>query len=86
MGTKKSGDTGAGSGRPISLAPLDFRKSVKGLPGVDPSKIQPAPNKAKPPRPVKKRDVQDIDRADSEGMAQPQGLPPKKRAAKKRKK
>ena len=40
---------------------------------------KPAPNKAKPPRPVKKQDVEDIDRADSEGMAQPQGLPPKKK-------
>jgi hypothetical protein len=40
---------------------------------------KPAANKAKPPRPVKKRDVQDIDRADSEGMAQPQGVPPKKK-------
>jgi hypothetical protein len=47
------------------------------------SKKKPAANKAKPPRPVKKQDVADIDRADSEGMAQPQGLPPKKRQAKK---
>lgn len=44
--------------------------------------VKPAPNKAKPPRPVKKRDVQDIDRADSEGMAQPQGMaPPEKNPA-----
>jgi hypothetical protein len=47
-------------------------------PDAEPPK-KPAANKAKPPRPVKKRDVQDIDRADSEGMGQPQGLPPKKK-------
>ena len=35
--------------------------------------------KKKPPRPVKKQDAADVDRAESEGMAQPQGLPPKKR-------
>ena len=39
----------------------------------------PAPNRAKPRRPAKKRDVQDIDRADDEGMAQPQGLEPKEK-------
>jgi len=60
---------------------------------VDPKAVQvtkktkPAPNKARPPRPTKKWDAADIDRADSEGMAQPQGTaalrksPPKKRAA-----
>jgi hypothetical protein len=47
-------------------------------PDAEPPK-KPADNKAKPPRPAKKRDVQDIDRADSEGMAQPQGVPPKKK-------
>ena len=47
-------------------------------PDAEPAK-KPAANKAKPPRPVKKRDVQDIERADSEGMAQPQGLPPKEK-------
>jgi hypothetical protein len=43
---------------------------------------KPAPNKAKPPRPAKKQDVVDIEQADAEGMAQPQGLPakPKKRS------
>jgi hypothetical protein len=30
------------------------------------------------PRPVKKRDAADVDRAESEGMAQPQGMQPKK--------
>ena len=48
------------------------------VPDAEPPK-KPAPNKSKPPRPAKKRDVQDIERADSEGMAQPQGLPPKKK-------
>lgn len=38
--------------------------------------VKPAPNKAKPPKPRKKQDVIDIERADSEGMAQPQGLSP----------
>jgi hypothetical protein len=41
--------------------------------------VKPAPNKAKPPKPKKTKDVQDIERADSEGMAQPQGLPAKKK-------
>ena len=41
--------------------------------------VKPAPNKAKPPRPKKKQDVDDIDRADSEGMAQPQGLVPQEK-------
>jgi hypothetical protein len=36
---------------------------------------KPAPNQARPSRPKKAQDVQDIERADSEGMAQPQGLP-----------
>jgi hypothetical protein len=49
-------------------------------PDAEPAK--PAPNKAKPPRPTKKVDVDDIDRADSEGMAQPQGTaPPEKNPA-----
>ena len=48
------------------------------VPDAEPPK-KPAANKARPPRPVKKQDVQDIDRADSEGMAQPQGLPAKKK-------
>ena len=43
------------------------------------NKKKPAPNKAKPPRPKKKLDVQDVERADSEGMAQPQGIKPKKK-------
>ncbi|HEY2892910.1 MAG TPA: hypothetical protein VGJ16_01810, partial [Pirellulales bacterium] len=46
-------------------------------------KKKPAPNKAKPARPAKKRDVADIERADSEGMAQPQGTRTRKRPAKK---
>lgn len=47
-------------------------------PDAEPPK-KPAANKARPPRPAKKRDVQDIERADSEGMAQPQGVSPKKK-------
>jgi hypothetical protein len=43
-------------------------------PDAEPKK--PAPNKAKP-RPAKKQDVKDIERADSEGMAQPQWIEPK---------
>jgi|SRR6185295_17468451 len=50
------------------------------VPDAEPKK-KPAPNKANPPRPTKKRDVEDIDRADSEGMAQPQAIPPKKNPA-----
>jgi hypothetical protein len=48
------------------------------VPDAEPAK-KPAPNKAKPLRPVKKQDVEDIEQADSEGMAQPQGLPPLKK-------
>src|SRR5688572_27363891 len=47
------------------------------VPDAEPPK-KPAANKARPPRPVKKQDVQDIEQADSEGMAQPQGVPPPK--------
>ena len=49
------------------------------VPDAEPAKKKPAANKARPPRPAKKRDVEDIDRADSEGMAQPQGVPPKRK-------
>ena len=50
------------------------------MPDAEPAKPKKAaPNKAKPPRPTKKRDVTDIERADSEGMAQPQGEPAKKK-------
>ncbi len=45
------------------------------------TKKKPAPNKARPPKPKKKQDVQDIERADGEGMAQPQGRKPKNAAA-----
>jgi hypothetical protein len=47
------------------------------VPDAEPKK--PAPNKAKPPLPKKKQDVQDIERADSEGMAQSQAKPVKKK-------
>jgi len=40
-----------------------------------------APKSKKPARPTKKQDASDIDRADSEGMAQPQGTPTKKNPA-----
>jgi len=36
---------------------------------------KPAANTAQPPKPVKKQDIVDIERADSEGMAPPQALP-----------
>jgi hypothetical protein len=48
-------------------------------PTKQPSKtavVKPAPNRAQPPQPVTKRDTLDVDRADAEGMAQPQGKPP----------
>jgi hypothetical protein len=37
----------------------------------------------KPAKPVNKKDAADIERAASEGMAQPQGRPPKKKLGKK---
>lgn len=39
------------------------------------------PTKKKPARPKNKQDAADIDRAAAEGMAQPQGKPPKKKNA-----
>jgi hypothetical protein len=33
------------------------------------------PPKKKPPRPAKKKDAEAVDRAEGEGMAQPQGIP-----------
>jgi len=48
-------------------------------PDAEPTK--PAANKAKPPRPAKRQDAKDIDRADSEGMGQPQGVTPEKNPA-----
>lgn len=48
------------------------------------------PKRTKPPRPTKRQDAQDIDRADSEGMGQrhqyPRKKSPKKKATAKRKK
>jgi hypothetical protein len=65
----------------------DFNQKARSIvdqaTGVSTPKKKAAPNKAKPPRPTKKRDVADIERADDEGMAQPQGRSPKKRPAKK---
>lgn len=57
----------------------DTPQLARGVPDAvvpDAAPVKPAPNKAKPPRPTKKRDASDIDRADSEGMAQPQGMAP----------
>ena len=51
-------------------------KDKKSLPALDP---KPPKTKAKPPGPTKRQDAQDIERADSEGMGQPQDLPRKKR-------
>jgi len=53
--------------------------TVRGVGAESPKK--PAPNKATPPRPAKKQDVEDIDRADSEGMAQPQAVSVKRKSA-----
>ena len=39
------------------------------------------PSVKKPPRPKNKQDAADVDRAADEGMAQPQGKPPKKKNA-----
>ena len=66
------------SKKPVASPQSTRRAPALAAPLPDVSK-KPAPNKAKPPRPAKKQDVEDIDRADSEGMAQPQGLPPKKK-------
>ncbi|MCE9547000.1 MAG: hypothetical protein K8T25_16115 [Planctomycetia bacterium] len=55
------------------------RKAPKALAPLPEPVKKPAPNKAKPPRPAKKQDVLDIDRADSEGMAQPQEQKPQKK-------
>lgn len=46
---------------------------------------KPASNQAKPPKPTTQRDKLDVERADAEGMAQPQGKKPTKKAAPKRK-
>jgi hypothetical protein len=45
---------------------------------------KPAPNQAKPPKPTTQRDKLDVERADAEGMAQPQGKKPTKKAAPKK--
>jgi hypothetical protein len=52
--------------------PQQIARSV--LDAVDPTA---EPKKTKPARPAKKADAAEIDRAESEGMAQPQGLPAK---------
>jgi len=45
-------------------------------PDAEPKSIKPAPE---PRRPKRKQDAADIDRADGEGMAQPQGKEPAKK-------
>ena len=61
------------------LQKKDAPQLPRHLPDVVAPDIPPVmklvPNKANPPRPAKKQDIKDIDRADAEGMAQPQGLP-----------
>ncbi len=56
------------------------RKSGPVAPSNETMPKKPAANKAQPPKPAKKRDEKDIDRADSEGMAQPQGRPAKSKS------
>jgi hypothetical protein len=53
------------------------RRQTRAMADASAAAKQPAPNKAKPPRPKKIQDVEDIERADSEGMAQPQAIPAK---------
>jgi len=42
---------------------------------------EPPKAKKKAPRPARKQDAADVDRAEAEGMAQPQGTPPEKNPA-----
>lgn len=67
------------SKRSIQPKKRDIQKIARPVPGA----IAPdaASIKKKPPRPVKKQDAADLDRAESEGMAQPQGARPKKKPA-----
>lgn len=60
--------------------PADSRMPPKKAPKVV-DKPATAKKAAKPPRPAKKQDAADVDRATGEGMGQPQG-----RLAKRRKK
>jgi hypothetical protein len=58
--------------------PADSPKPPKKAPKVV-SKPGALGTVAKPPRPGKKQDAADVDRAAGEGMGQPQGRPAKKR-------
>jgi hypothetical protein len=57
---------------PRTARPTPTKISAAKKPAVK-AATKPAPNKAQPPKPVAKRDSLDVDRADAEGMAQPQG-------------
>ena len=59
-------------------SPAECPKPPKKVPKVvgRPAKVKKA---TKPPRPAKKQDAADVDRAAGEGMGQPQGGPAKKR-------
>ncbi len=75
----------------ISLSPKEALRRAMQVPPPDdgPKRPKKAPKvvgkpavkkkAAKPPRPAKKQDAADVDRAAGEGMAQPQGRPAKKR-------
>lgn len=62
MATKTNSSALSGNIQPVSKGPAQ--------------PLKPAPNKAMPPKPSNPQDVEDIERSDSEGMAQPQDLPP----------
>jgi len=76
---KPSSKTPAKKQPPKDTRQLARSKIDAVAPAAEPTK--PAANKAKPPKPVKKQDVKDIDRADDEGMGQPQGISPQKKPA-----
>jgi len=60
----------------------DFNQIARSV--VDQATGASTPALKKPPRPVKKQDAADVDRAESEGMGQPQALPAKKKPTKKK--
>jgi hypothetical protein len=62
--------------------PNKLKRMPREAPRVPTPVTEPKPgNKAKAPRPVKKLDRLDVERADSEGMAQPQAMQPKQKAS-----
>jgi hypothetical protein len=60
-------------------AQKDTQQIARGV--LDKVAPEVVPPKKKPGRPVKKQDAADVDRADAEGMAQPQGTAPEKNPA-----